>query len=65
MLTEATFFGLVLDYGDILYIGASAAALKPLDSVQYLSALRFITGGNYRTHRCDLYDQVGWPSVSP
>ena len=42
---------------------ASAATLKPLDSV-YHSALRFITGDSYDTHHCDLYSNVGWPSLS-
>lgn len=53
----------VLDYGDILYMHASAATLHPLDTV-YHSALRFITGDNYNTHHCDLYSKVEWPSLS-
>ena len=61
MLVEATFLS-VLDYGDILYMHASAATLKLLDSV-YHSALRFITGDSYNTHHCDLYSKVGWPSL--
>ena len=61
-LVEATFLS-VLDYGDILYRYASAATLKPLDSV-YHSALRFITGDPYSTHHCTLYNKVGWSSLS-
>lgn len=52
----------VSDYGDILYMHASAATLKPLDSV-YHSTLRFITGDSNITHHCDLYAKVGWPSL--
>lgn len=56
---EADFLS-VMDYGDVIYRQASAAALKPLDAV-YHSALRFITGESYMTHHCILYDKVGWP----
>ena len=57
------FFLSVMDYGDILYMRASAATLKPLDAV-YHSALRFITVDNDDTHHCELYAKVGWPSLS-
>ena len=53
----------VLDYGDVIYRNAAPSILKPLDIV-YHSALRFISGENYRTHHCVLYDRVGWSSLA-
>ena len=53
----------VFDYGDILYMHAAQATLKPLDVV-YHSVLRFILDCDFRTHHCDLYNAVGWPSLS-
>ena len=44
---EAVFLS-VLDYGDVIYKNAAPSILKPLDTV-YHSALRFISGENYRT----------------
>ena len=41
------------------YTFSSPATLKPLDAV-YLSALCFITGDGFLTHRCILYEKVGW-----
>lgn len=41
-IVQATFMS-VLDYGDIIYMHASANTLKPLDAI-YHCALRFITG---------------------
>ena len=61
-IIEATFLS-VLDYGDVVYRHAAASTLKPLDSV-YHSALRFITGANFNTHHCALYDLVGWSSLT-
>ena len=45
-----------------VYMHASQTVLKPLDAV-FHSALRFITGYGFRTHHCDLYTQVNWPSL--
>ena len=42
---------------------ASHSVLKILDPV-YHSAIRFITDDAYQTHHCNLYDKVGWPSLS-
>jgi len=64
-LVSATFLPL-LDYGDILYMHASATCLRSLDTV-YHSALRFVTGCPYLTlialcirkqdgHRCPAGD---------
>ncbi len=53
----------ILDYGDVLYMHASSQSLHALDSV-YHGALRFITGFKVLTHHCDLYERVGWPSLS-
>ena len=61
-LIESLFLS-ALDYGDIIYRNASATTLKTLDPV-YHSALRFITGDNYNTHHCILYNKVGWPSLA-
>ena len=61
-LIEALFLS-ALDYGDIIYRNASATSLKTLDAV-YHSALRFITGDTYDTHRCILYNKIGWPSLA-
>lgn len=58
---SATFLPL-LDYGDLLYINASAQCLQSLDTV-YHCALRFITGCKYLTHHCTLYAKAEWPSL--
>ena len=47
----------------MIYRNASNSVLKMLDPV-YHSAIRFITGDAYQTHHCNLYDKVGWPSLS-
>lgn len=61
-LVSATFLP-VLDYGDILYMHASCSLLRMLDTV-YHGALRFITNSKSLTHHCNLYQKVGWPSLS-
>lgn len=61
-IIQATFMS-VLDYGDIIYMHASTATLKPLDAI-YHCAIRFITGDNYKTHHCILYQHVGWTSLA-
>lgn len=61
-LVAATFLS-VLDYGDVLYMHASAQSLQALDTV-YHGALRFITNLKSLTHRCVLYSRVGWSSLS-
>ena len=61
-LVSATFLPL-LDYGDILYMHASATCLRSLDTV-YHSALRFVTGCPYLTHHCTLYQKAGWAPLS-
>ena len=53
----------MLDYGDVIYRNAASSILKPLDTV-YHSALRFISGEQYRTRHCILYDRVGLPSLT-
>lgn len=53
----------VLDYGDIIYMHASASPLKFVDVI-YCFALRFITGAAYSTHHCTLYSLVGWTSLT-
>lgn len=60
-LVAATFLP-VLDYGDILYMNASAQCLRMVDSV-YHASLRFITNRKFQTHHCELYSQVGWPAL--
>lgn len=61
-LISATFLS-VLDYGDILYMNAPDEYTNKLDAA-YHSALRFITNCKALTHRCVLYNRVGWPSLS-
>ena len=41
----------VFDCGDVLYMYASPATLKPPDAV-YHSALHFITGDGFLTNHC-------------
>ena len=53
----------ILDYGDILYMHTTDSNLKSLDTI-YHSALRFITGANFRTHHCTLYTSVEWSSLA-
>ena len=50
----------ILDYGDILYMIASATILNEMNTI-YHSALRFITGAGFRTHHCFLYQALDWP----
>lgn len=57
-IVESTFLP-VIDYGDTIYMHASASVLKPLDAV-YHSAIRFITGDRFSTHHCTLYQKVNW-----
>ena len=45
----------VIDYGDIIYMHATASTLKSLDAT-YPCALRFITGASYRTHHCEWHN---------
>lgn len=52
----------VLDYGDILYMNASAQCLQMVVTV-YHASLRFITNHKFQTHHCELYFQVGWPAL--
>ena len=42
---------------------AALSTLKPREAV-YHSALRFITGDEFRNHHCVLHGKVGWPSLS-
>ena len=60
-LVSATFMS-VLDYGDLVYMNASASSLRMLDAV-YHGALRFITDSANSTHHCCLYSLVNWPSL--
>ena len=39
-----------------------ASTLQPLNAV-YHSALRFISGDHSSTHHCNLYQNIGWPSL--
>ena len=61
-IIEATFLS-VMDYGDTIYRSAASSLLKRLDTV-YHSALRWITGDPYGTHRCVLYEGSGLPSLT-
>lgn len=60
-LVSATFMPL-LDYGDILYMNASAQCLRSIDTL-YHGTLRFILNCKTLTHHCTLYTRVGWPSL--
>jgi hypothetical protein len=60
-LVSATFMPL-LDYGDILYMNASAQCLVSIDTL-YHGTLRFILNSKTLTHHCTLYTMVGWPSL--
>jgi hypothetical protein len=64
-IVQATFMS-VIDYGDIIYMLATASTLKSLDATYHcaLYLLQFITGASYRTHHCVLYHNVGWTSLS-
>lgn len=53
----------VLDYGHIINMHASASTLKSPDVI-YHSDLRFITGAGYSTHHCTLYSLAGWTSLT-
>ena len=60
-LVEATSLP-VLEYGDLLYINASAHCLHMLDIV-YHGATRFITNSRALSHHCTLYSKVNCPSL--
>ena len=53
----------VLDFGDVVYMHASAQCVNSLDTV-YHGALHFITNFKALTHRCTLYAQVGWSALT-
>uniref|UniRef100_A0A8C7PVH2 Reverse transcriptase domain-containing protein n=1 Tax=Oncorhynchus mykiss TaxID=8022 RepID=A0A8C7PVH2_ONCMY len=53
----------LLDYGDILYMNASAQCLRSIDTL-YHGTLRFILNCKTLTHHCTLYTRVGWPSLA-
>lgn len=61
-LVAATFLP-VLDYGDLLYMHASAQCLHMVDTA-YHASLRFITNCKALTHHCELYSRVGWPPLA-
>jgi len=61
-IVAATFLPL-LDYGDVVYINASAHSLHLLDAA-YHGSLRFITGCKTLTHHCTLYSLTDWSSLS-
>ena len=44
-------------------MNASAKCLSKIDAV-YHASLRFIANCGERTHHCELYSRVGWPSLS-
>ncbi|CDQ73488.1 unnamed protein product [Oncorhynchus mykiss] len=50
------------DYGDILYMNASAQCLRSIDTL-YHGTLRFILNCKTLMHHCTLYTRVGWPSL--
>lgn len=47
----------------LLFPQAAPLALKPIDGF-YHRALLFITKDKFHTHRCDLYQKVGWFSTT-
>ena len=53
----------LLEYGDVLYMNASAHSLHLLDAA-YHGALRFITGCKPLTHHCTLCSLTDWSSLS-
>lgn len=53
---------LILDYGDLLCVPATALAL--IDTA-YHASLRFITYCKALTHHCEPYTQVGWSGLVP
>ena len=61
-LVTATFLS-SLDYGDLIYMNASAKCLCKIDAV-YHASLRFITNCRALNHNCELYSRVGWPTLS-
>ena len=52
----------LFDYGDTIFRLASKGLLERLDVI-YHSAIRFATNAPYRTHHCDLYSLLNWPSL--
>ena len=61
-LVAATFLS-VLDYGDLLYMNASAKCLHMVDTAFHAS-LRFITNCKPLKHHCELYSRVGWSALA-
>ena len=53
----------VFDYGDVLYMCASAAILKLLDAV-YHSALHFMTGNGSLNIAAFYMKEWVWPSLT-
>lgn len=61
-LVAATFLP-VLDYGDVLYMNASAKYLYMVD-IAYHASLRFIPNCKPLTDHCELYCMVGWSTLA-
>lgn len=53
----------ILDYADIVYLNATKTCLHSLDVV-YNKLCRFVLRCPYRTHHCELYEQLSWLAPS-
>lgn len=51
-----------MEYGNILFAGASLVNLQKLDNIQ-LEAMRIVTGATYRARIKSLFDETAWNSL--
>lgn len=52
----------ILDYSDVVWWSASKTLLHKLDVIHH-TAIQFVTSASFKTHHCDLYSLMYWPSL--
>ena len=58
-----TFLGPILEYGDVVLLGASHSDLRKIDSIQ-VEAMRLVFGAPFRSNISLLYNELGWQKLS-
>ena len=62
---EKTYFSFIrpiLEYGDVVWQGASRSDLCKLDTIQIL-AMRLVSGAPYRSNVQSVYNELGWQDL--
>ena len=58
-----TFIRPILEYGDVVWLGASHSDLRKIDSIQ-VEAMRLVSGAPFRSNISLLYNELGWQKLS-